>query len=132
MGIQSCSRVDKGEAVVCGDQGTGVYFAVEGADCASDGDAACSIDQTIALQGQGGVWVAGRHCPPSACARTSNGIECANGGSSVGDLCSFSAGAVVCSTDLTKILQCSNGRTTVLRDCGSQRCAQDQNGLTCL
>jgi hypothetical protein len=123
--------VSKGEAVVCGDVGTGVYYAVEGADCASDGDAACSLDQAINLECQRGVWVAGRHCPPSTCARTADGIQCANGGSSVGDLCSFSAGAVVCSTDLTKILQCTNGRTTVLRDCGSGHCTQGANGLSC-
>lgn len=32
-------------------------------------------------------------------------------------------GAAVCSTDLTKILACENGRTVVLRDCGGLKCA---------
>jgi hypothetical protein len=77
-----------------------------------------------------GVWIEGIHCPPSACTlKQEQGANfgdtitaCANDGYSVGDYCIGTAGSVVCSTDLSKILSCQDGRTVVNRDCGARKC----------
>jgi len=136
--LQTCLTV--GDEMQCGngeENDKAAFYAKEGAPCIKEGSATCTLDKTIMLECVSGVWIAGRHCPPSECTYVNGdqpGMGCANGGYSVGDRCvaAFS-GSVVCSTDLTKILGCSEGKAVVVKDCGStQKCAKTQNGLACL
>lgn len=107
----------------------GLPLASVGSDCPSDTAAACSFDRLQVLWCIDGQWDVAVNCPPSECGfftpeGGAEAVHCTNGGYSVGDRCRFAAGGVVCSADLRTILGCSEGRTVVVRDCGSQRCAQ--------
>ncbi len=124
--LQECRDIVGHSSIRCGEDG--VSYALSGAPCANEGGATCSFDGTIVQSCSSGIWVDAIHCPPSECmlhsesSTSGGGIACANKGYSVGDMCQFSAGGVVCSTDLSSILQCANGRTTVHTDCGSRKC----------
>jgi hypothetical protein len=126
-GLEGCGEVSN-NSILCGtaSTGSGAYYAKSGAPCAQDDTVACSFDRQIVEQCIGGIWVDTVHCPPSNCGYVDlgngPGIQCANGGYTLGDTCAFQAGGVVCSTDLTKILQCSNAKATLFKDCGSQKC----------
>jgi len=126
-GLQECTPIATSDQVKCG-KGDVPSFAKEGAPCATEGNAACSFDREVMHECVNGTWVASRHCPPSECTlQTFDGVlgySCANGGYSVGDRCRSETGAVVCSTDLTKILSCADGRIVVNQECGSQRCTK--------
>lgn len=124
---QACAGSPSLHRIACGmPVDSSVFVGVEGGVCARDGEAVCSIDRQLMLECVAGVWVSSRRCPPSACTRkrstadsTQWSYSCANDGFSLGDRCGFKAGAVVCSTDLKLLLQCSNGFTTTFRDCAS-------------
>jgi hypothetical protein len=83
----------------------------------------CTIDGGAVLVCVAGTWVDGVHCPPSTCQLVQNGSSlcqghwCANCGYTPGDMCGFQAGSVNCSTDLTTIVQCTNGVVTVFEEC---------------
>jgi hypothetical protein len=106
-------------------------------------EAACSFDLSKVEECVNGAWVDAIHCPPSSCTllppsptgETCSGTQCANCGESVGDLCDFPAGDVICSTDLSAILECSDGKTVVEKSCGGGKCEEvSENGsmgLTC-
>ena len=123
-GLQSCTAyIDR---VGCG----GTEYAVSGQPCADEGNQVCTIDGAVVLVCTNGVWIDGVHCPPSTCelvpemgSSLCSGHWCANCGYTPGDVCGFQAGAVNCSTDLTKIVQCTNGIVTVTEEC--------LNGTTC-
>lgn len=135
--LQQClSFVD---SVQCGDgteSKTSPYYAKEGAPCRRETTAACSFDKTVMHQCVNGIWLASRRCPPSECTYVNgdvqSGMGCANGGYSLGDRCGFTGGSVACSTDLSMILGCSDGKTVMIRSCGEQKCARTEGGLTCL
>ncbi|MFN2570765.1 MAG: hypothetical protein ABR537_03995 [Gemmatimonadales bacterium] len=137
-GLQSCFVFQGNDEIGCGTTTNYTPYAKANAPCGAENAAGCSFAKDIVLICISGRWVEAIHCPPSNCDLLTNSVgqpsvQCANGGYSVGDICSFSGGGVVCSTDLTKILSCSNGRTVVLRDCGSLHCARvNQNGQTVL
>jgi hypothetical protein len=141
-GLEKCGDVQTLDEVTCGT----TFFAQSGAPCAgqvptgAQFEGACSFDLTKVEVCQNGVWVDGIHCPPSACANVPksssslcSGSMCSNCGETVGDVCSFQAGAVICSTDLSAILQCSNGKTTVYQQCGTAKCTEvSQGGMIAL
>jgi hypothetical protein len=128
---------EKGSFVSCGTADLALPVAKTGAPCAVDQGIACSFDDTVLLQCQGGAWSELRHCAPSTCAntRTASGarqLVCENGGFGLGDPCGFPAGAVVCSADLGALLQCTNGITTVEQACATgTQCAQVGNAYVC-
>jgi hypothetical protein len=126
------------DAVACG----ATPYAINGGVClgvtsmGASGESACSLDLTKVEECVNGVWVDAVHCPPSNCAllpagfsvclgtpSTAPAVQCTSGGYSVGDRCSFPAGDVNCSTDLTSILACSSGITVVTQACsGTKKC----------
>ena len=132
--LEPCQDGLYNSEVACGPN----LYAISGNLCPWEQVKACSLDLTKVELCTNGVWVDGIHCPPSSCANVENagcvGTFCSNCGYSTGDLCSFSAGSVVCSTDLGALLECSNGRTVVYQACtGATKCVQvNQNGTTVL
>jgi hypothetical protein len=77
-----------------------------------------------------GVWTEGIHCPPSACAKVDGLLQCANGGFSVGDYCTATtAGSLACSTDLTAILTCKDGKTVLHQQCSPKQCTSVEGGV---
>lgn len=136
-GLQDCSNVQGHSSVRCGTETIYVPYAKSGAPCAASDAAACTFDETIVLLCDKGYWVDAIHCPPSNCMLHNDTegkyVACANNGYSVGDICTnWENGAVACSTDLTKILSCSNGTTVVHTDCGSGTCTLvDTNTIAC-
>lgn len=126
-GSEACANIAGHDQVRCGGP-TGTYFATPGAPCSNELAQACSFDQQVVLKCSQGAWLTAIHCSPSTCAnlpQTSNGCAgtwCGNCGYTPGDLCSFPDGSARCSTDLSKIVQCSNGTVTVWRDCGVAEC----------
>jgi hypothetical protein len=137
-GSEACANVAGHDQIRCGGA-QGTYFAEEGAACSNESNQACSFDQRLVLRCSQGAWVTAIHCPPSTCANLAQsssgctGTWCANCGYAPGDMCSFAAEAVRCSTDLSKIVQCSDGMVTVWRDCGPGLCTSvESNGTTTL
>lgn len=119
-GLQECETIMGNDQVNCG----GTYYSLSGGPCANEGSQVCSFDAEVVLKCDAGEWIDAVHCPPSNCARVPEGTDscsghwCSNCGYSVGDVCSFPAGRVVCATDLSAILQCASGRTAVSTQCG--------------
>lgn len=129
-GLQSCSAGL--DYVSCG----GTDYAVAGQPCANEDSQVCTIDGAAVLVCDNGEWIEGVHCPPSNCENVQNsgglcsGHWCANCGYTPGDVCGFQAGSVNCSTDLTKIVQCSNGVVTVFEECAAPTtCTQLQGDV---
>lgn len=131
-----CSVQTRQSTVQCGGSANPTSYAAAGLPCSDERTAACSFDAAVMLECIQGTWIESRNCPPSECVLSNRSgtwyYGCANGGYSAGDRCEFQAGSGVCSTDLRYILQCSNGRTSIFRDCGSQRCTLTSEGLACL
>jgi hypothetical protein len=128
-GLQTCTGgLDH---VDCG----GTDYAVSGAPCATEDDQVCSIDGEVVLVCDNGEWIDGVHCPPSNCENVQSasawcsGHWCANCGYTPGDVCGFQAGGVNCSTDLTSIVQCSNGTVTVFEECAAGTTCTQMPGM---
>jgi hypothetical protein len=124
-GLQTCQNYQGFSSIGC----SGTAYAKSGAPCSTEGSHACSFDQTIVQICDNGEWIDGIHCPPEACRNVPESTDgvcsghfCSNCGYSVGDVCTFAAGGVVCSTDLRYILQCANGRTVINSTCTPGRC----------
>ena len=126
-GQQACDPIVNYDQIRCGG-GTGTFFAKADAPCTNANSQACSFDQTTVLKCSTGIWVTAIHCSPITCQTLPQtnalctGTWCNNCGFTIGDMCDFQAGKVICSTDLTKIVQCANGVITLYQDCGSQHC----------
>ena len=125
---ETCVNIVGHDQVRCGDA-PGTYFAKEGIACVGESSQACSFDQQVVLRCSQGIWSTAIHCPPSSCVyrpQTSTGCTgtwCANCGYTPGDQCNFGADAQECSTDLSKILDCTDGTATIYRDCGNAHCS---------
>jgi hypothetical protein len=134
-GLESCLNSSHSTFIACGTQAVHQPYAKSGAPCGAEGGAACTFDGAIVLECVGGSWLESRHCAPSQCvAKAQSGaVQCDNGGYAVGDRCGFSAGQVVCSTDLSQILQCQGGVTSVKQSCaaGTSCTARADGALAC-
>ncbi len=128
-GGASCERRPSG-AIQCG----GTLVAEAGSYCTDEGVQACSFDRSTVQRCVQGEWVTAINCPPSSCENKPNpgnstpgpgecyGHWCGNCGYTIGDMCSFSAGGVLCSTDNKSIIQCSSGVVTEVENCGGGQC----------
>jgi hypothetical protein len=95
----------------------------------------------VVLLCDAGAWVEAVHCPPSNCevvpeggGGTCSGTWCGNCGYTIGDICSFPAGSVNCTTDLGAIVQCASGEVVLYQDCAAagQTCTLvDTNTIAC-
>jgi hypothetical protein len=126
-GSEACANIAGHDQIRCGEP-PGTYFAKEGAACGNEASQACSFDLRVVLKCTRGTWETAINCPPTTCANVAqagarcSGTWCANCGYGLGDTCGLPAEAVACSTDLSKIVQCSDGTIAVWRDCGSGTC----------
>lgn len=118
---EPCFTVQGKHSVCCGSKTECLGYALLSAPCVESSGAACSFDRKNVLKCLEGEWKEAIHCPPSECELHLDDDEryigCANDGYSLGDWCDFVDGGVACSTDLTKVLECSQNRTQVLVDC---------------
>lgn len=127
-GLAPCNPYGS-DSITCDAAGSdgAIGLAKTGAPCASSQYVTCSFDRGVVLFCENGVWVEGIHCPPSECGHPSGKLDqigCTNGGYSVGDKCSFAAGSVNCTTDLTGIVQCASGVTTLFKTCSPGTCTR--------
>jgi hypothetical protein len=126
-GLQDCFDGSSQSSVACGTGELSLAYALAEAPCGAEGAAACDFDAEVLLECEAGSWVESRHCSPSRCVLKTvdgqKGLSCENGGYSEGDRCGFTAGNVVCSTDLSAILICDGGTAVVKERCsGSKQC----------
>jgi hypothetical protein len=132
--LAACANIQGHDQVRCGGTGSGAsgdgtYFAVPGLPCVAEGSQTCSFDETMVLRCSQGSWAAAVHCPPSRCRNIPvsdgaicSGTWCANCGYTVGDLCNFSEGGVVCSTDASAMVQCRDGQVSLYQACTPKIC----------
>jgi hypothetical protein len=135
-GLEACANIQGHDQVRCGGSGSGAsgdgtYFAATDLPCVTEGAQSCSFDQTTVLRCSKGSWATAVHCAPSACQNlpigdgtSCSGTWCANCGYTMGDMCDFSAGGVLCSTDLGAIVQCTDGQVTLYETCSPKTCAR--------
>ncbi|MCP4606905.1 MAG: hypothetical protein GY847_41415 [Proteobacteria bacterium] len=137
-GSQECWNVVGHVSICCGTENNCLHYAGTESPCSSEESVACNFDSTAVLMCLNGYWFEAVHCPPSKCTMHTEGngesyLACENMGYSEGDWCDFADEGVVCSTDFSKILRCSDGTTVVDIDCSAEgkKCARlTENGRT--